>query len=323
MRSKGKMKVPPELLSFLKREDNFFIATHINPEPDALGSSIALSLALESLGKKAVVYDRDPVAGLYRFLPGHEIYTHSTTGVPTADYFLVLLDCNKPARAGLEGITFKSSAVIDHHETEANYGSIRWIEPDAAATGLMIFYLIKDLGLKITKEIAVNLYAAVSIDTGTFRYSNTTAEVLRVGAELIEAGADPSFISDRLYNTWTNRRFCLFIMALNTLEIKDSIAFIHVTREMFEKTGTSSEDTENFANFPRMMSDIRVAVFMREVEENFWKVSLRSKGDMNVAPVASSFKGGGHRNAAGFEIKVPLEVAKETILKAILSSRMV
>ncbi len=323
MRSKRKMKVPPELLSFFKKEDNFFIATHINPEPDALGSSLALSMALESLGKKTIVYDKDPVTELYRFHPGHERFTHLTSRLQTSDYRLILLDCNTPARAGIEGLAFKSSAVMDHHETETDFGDIRWIEPDAAATGLLVFYLVKDMGVKITQEIAVNLYAAISIDTGTFRYSNTTSEVLRVGAELIEAGASPSLISDKLYNTWTGQRFCLFIMSLNTLEIKDNIAFTYVTREMFEKTGTGSEDTENFANFPRMMRDIRVSVFLREVEDNFWKVSLRSKGDLNVAYIASSFKGGGHKNAAGFQIKAALESAKEAILKAILSLRIV
>lgn len=315
------MKVPPEIISFLKEKNKFFIATHINPEADALGSSIALSMALESLGKETVVYDRDTVPGFYRFLPGYERFIHSTSNLQPSSFNLVLLDCNTPERAGIDGIPFKYSAVIDHHGTETDFGSVKWVEPDAAATGMMIFYLLQKLGIKMTKEIAINLYSAIAIDTGTFRYSNTTAEVMRVAAELVEAGAKPAFVSNSLYETWSEGRFHLLVSALNTLEIKDNVAFTFVTQEMFKKTGTNAEDTENFPGFPRMMKDIKVSAFFREIGENHWKVSLRSKGEINVAEIASRFDGGGHRNAAGFRIKGSLESAKETLLNQIRQLR--
>lgn len=316
------MKVPPELISFLKERESFFITTHINPEADALGSAIALSMALESLGKKTIVYDRDSVPEFYRFLPGHERFRNSTSDLQLSTYSLILLDCNVLKRAGIKGARFNYSAVIDHHKTEksttqGSFGDIRWIEPEAAATGLMVFYLIKDLGVPITKEIAINLYAAISIDTGTFRYNNTTAEVLRVGAELIEAGVSPAYISHSLYETWSKERFTLLIMALNTLEITDGVAMTHVSKEMYKKTGANPEDTENFPNFPRMMKDIKVSAFYKEIGNNHWKASLRSKGNMNVAKIAALFGGGGHENAAGFEIKSDLESAKKSLLKAL------
>jgi len=132
------LKIPENLLSFLRKEKQFFIATHISPDGDALGSAIALSIALESLGKKTTVYDKDPVPEFYRFLPGHERLTNS---IPDNSKIssLILLDCNDPERAGLEKMIFPSSAVIDHHETEKEFGDIRWIEPYAPATGLMLF----------------------------------------------------------------------------------------------------------------------------------------------------------------------------------------
>jgi bifunctional oligoribonuclease and PAP phosphatase NrnA len=314
------MKVPPDLVSFLKENDNFFIATHISPEPDALGSSLALSMALESLGKKTIVYDRDTVPEFYRFLPGYEKFIHSTTHVQTSACNLMLLDCNTPDRAGIEGMAFRSSTVIDHHETEKGFGDLRWIVPDAAATGILIFSLIKELGTAITKDIAVNLYAAISIDTGTFRYTNTTADVLRVAAELVEAGASPAFISDNLYNIWSDRRFSLLIASLNTLDIRDGVAFTHVTQAMFKKTGTGPEDTENFANLPRTMKHIRISAFFRQIGENYWKASLRSKGALNVAEIAVSFGGGGHRNAAGYTFKGTFEAAIEALLKTLRKS---
>ena len=315
------MKIPPNLLSFLKEEDNFFIATHINPEGDALGSSLVLSMALEILGKNTVVYDRDPVPDLYRYLPGHERFVHTTVTLQPSTFNLILLDCNALERAGIGGLLFKRSAVIDHHETENDFGDIRWIEPGAAATGLMIFYLIKELGIEITGEIATNLYTAIAIDTGTFRYANTTADVLRVAAELVEAGAKPGFVSNSLYETWSEKRFHLLITAMNTLEIRNNVAITVVTQEMFKQTGTHADDTENFSGFPRMMKDIEISAFFRETDDNHWKVSLRSKGDINVARIAALFEGGGHKNAAGFRIKGSLASAKETLLNQIRQSR--
>lgn len=311
------MKVPLKLTSFLNEEDNFFIATHINPEGDALGSSIALSMALESIGKQTILYDKDPVPKFYHYLPGREKFLQAASLHTTSKLPLILLDCNTLDRAGLEGLNFRYSAVIDHHKTENDFGDIRWVEPEAAATGVMIFYLIKELGTKITKEIAVNLYSAIAIDTGTFRYSSTTAEVLRVGAELIEAGANPAYIAQSLYETWSEKRFALLMMALNTIEIRDSIAITFTTREMFKSTGTGPEDTENFPSFPRIMKDIKISAFFREIDNNYWKVSLRSRGDIDVARIAAFFEGGGHKNAAGYKIKGSLESAKESLLKMI------
>ena len=311
------MKVPPKLLSFLKEEDKFFIATHISPEADALGSSLAFSMALESLGKVTVLYNRDPVPKVCHFLPGHEKFKNIMPSHITSEQPLILLDCNTLKRAGIGDLRFKYSVVIDHHETEEDFGDIKWIVPEAAATGMLVFYLIKELDVNITKEIAVNLYSAIAIDTGTFRYGNTTAETFRVTAELIEAGASPAYVANNLYETWSKERFALLIMALNTLEIKDSVAIMFVTRKMYKETGATPEDTENFPAFTRVMKDVRVSAFFRELADNYWKVSLRSKGDINVALIASQHGGGGHKNAAGYEIKSDLESAKAALLKAL------
>ena len=308
------MKVPPELLSFLREESTFFIATHINPEGDALGSSLALAMALESLGKETFLY-RDDVPKFYLFLPGSEKFRNSVPPLFTSNLPLILLDCGTPERAGIDRLNFKRSAVIDHHETEKDFGDIRWLEPGAAATGMMVFYLIKELGVTISKEMATNLYTAIAIDTGTFRYGNTTAELLRVAAELVEAGASSTSIANSLYETWSKERFTLLICTLNTLEIIGDLAIIFITREMYRRTGATPEDTESFPNVPKVMEDIKVSALFRELDDNYWKVSLRSRGDINVARIAARLGGGGHKNAAGYTIKADLESAKGVLLK--------
>ncbi len=313
------MKVPHRLLTFLKEEEKFFIATHISPEADAIGSSLALSLALESLGKITVLYDKDPVPKVCHFLPTCEKFNNSIPQFITSDFALILLDCNTLRRAGIEGLTFKCSAVIDHHETEQDFGDIKWILPEAAATGVMVFYLIKELGITITRDMAINLFSAIAIDTGTFRYGNTTAEALRIAAQLVDAGASPSHISENLYEGWSQERFALLINTLNTLEVRGNIAMTFITREMYKKTGATPEDTEHFPAFTKIIKDIKVSVFFREIDDNYWKVSLRSKGNINVALVASLFNGGGHKNAAGYIVRSDLVSAKESLLNALVT----
>ena len=234
------MKIPKEIVSFLKKEKVFLIATHINPDGDAIGSALALAAVLEAAGKETYVFNRDLVPEFYRFMPGHKKFRARVGSICKKNPVLVLLDCNSPERAALEHCSFRRSAVIDHHETESDFGDIRWVIPEAAATGLMIFSLIKALRVSFTREMAINLYTAIAVDTGTFRYSNTSPEVLRAAAELIEAGASPASVSDCLYERWERNRFDLLIMTLSNLEIKEDVAMMHITRNMFGKTGNKA-----------------------------------------------------------------------------------
>ena len=314
------MKIPREIVSVIKKEKVFLLATHLNPDGDAIGSALALSSALESMGKEVHVYNKDLVPEFYKFMPGNKRFRSGFKNILSQKPVLILLDCNSPERAGLEQYSFRKSVVIDHHETERDFGDIRWVVPSAAATGLMVFYLIKAVGVRVTSDMAINLYTAVAVDTGTFRYSNTSSEVLRASAELIEAGANPAFVSECLYERWEENRFGLLVMTLNNLEIKNNVAVMHITKNMFEKTGTIPEDTENFSNLPRMIKTVKIAALFREVGNGFWKASLRSKGNVNAAKIAELYGGGGHKNAAGFKIKGSLKSAKEKLLLAMKKS---
>ncbi len=316
------MKVPERLIQTLRSEKHFTIASHINPEGDAIGSAIALALVLKRLDKDVSVYIRDGVPEIYRFLPHCDIVEDTLDVGSLQKRVLIIVDCNEPKRIGFEGeLKCKTSIVIDHHETRKDYGDIRWIEPACAATGLMIYYLIRELRVVITPDIATNLYVAIAVDTGTFRYENTTSEVFRAVADLVDRGASPGWIAINLYESWSTERFNLLREMLNTLEIHNSgplkVAITVITEDMFKKTGTDASDTEDFSNVPRILKEVDVSVLFRQDGPNKWKASMRSKGDVNVATVAKEFGGGGHRNAAGFITEGDLEEIKAEVIEKI------
>lgn len=311
------MRAPEDLLRTIKEGVKFIVASHMSPEADALGSAIALGMALAAMGNTAVIFNHDKVPEYCAFLPGAERVTDTLHGVNTEEFTLLLLDCNTPDRAALEGVRFKGSAVIDHHMTETEFGDVKWVEPKSPATGLMVFHLLKQMGAEITPDIATNLYAAIAVDTGTFRHLNTTAESLRVASELAEAGAEPGPIASDIYESWTLKRFNLQCATLGSLELHGPVAVISVTLRMLKETGTTLEDTEEFANLPCMIKDVKVSAFLKEVRNGYWRVSLRSKNDYNVASVAGRFGGGGHRNASGFSMKGDYIRARDTLLKTL------
>lgn len=316
------MRVPEELTELIRDEAYFVIASHINPEPDALGSSIALALALKSMGKEVEVYNRDGVGAMYNFLPGYDIVRTTLDTGRLKDAVFLILDCNELKRVGLEEISCRRIAVVDHHRTAGSYGDVRWVEPESPATGLMVYYLLKELGVRIEHEIAVNIYAAIAVDTGTFRYDNTTAETLRVAADLIDNGVNPGLIARELYDSWSINRLNLLVSMLNTLEFRNvegkaTVSISAITGEMFSQTGTEAADTEDFASFARMIKSVGISAMYREIKPGHWKASLRSKGDLDVSAVASHFGGGGHRNAAGYLADGDIEDIKRNLLSAV------
>lgn len=321
------MNPPEELISFLKNEDRFVIATHESPDGDGLGSAIALSMALQNLGKETVLVCKDAIPEQYRFLPGRENFLTLQRFILHSSKFnnyknLILIDCNNIKRIADESQTsrlkFQTSAVIDHHETKSPFGDISWIMPDVAATGLMVFEIINKLGIRPSEDMAVNLYAAIAVDTGNFSYENTNADVLRIASELAMAGARPHAIHRELFESWSDGRFNLFMKVLNTIQMQDGISIVRINQGMFEETSTSEADTENFVEFPRIIKGIKVSVLFREIEEEYFKLSLRSKGDINVAKIAETFGGGGHKNAAGCKIRADFETAKKAVMDQLL-----
>jgi phosphoesterase RecJ-like protein len=181
----------------------------------------------------------------------------------------------------------------------------------------MMYRLLRDLGVPLSRHMAVNLYTAIAVDTGTFRFPSTTPDTLGAAADLVTAGAEPAWVAERLYQTWSPGRFKLLGKNLGTVELLSNLSMSTITLEMFEETGTQGKDSENFVNFPLLMQDVLVSVIMREVTQGEWRVSFRSKGESNVARIAEEFGGGGHRNAAGCTMAGTLQEIKDTVRAAV------
>ncbi len=318
------MKISSKLIKLIKGSNSFLISGHINPEADSLGSCLALALGLKKLGKNNIcILSRDPVPETLKFLPHSKIVRQKHPKKEFDVFFII--DCNEPERTGLKNIRAKKTAVIDHHVVSAKERKSKFhkslaasiIDPGAAAAGVLVYKVLTALKVPIDKNIATNLYAAILVDTGGFRYSNASPEALMIASNLVQAGATPWDISKQIHESSPSGGMKLLGLSLSTLETKDGIAWISTTKAMFKKTGTTTEDCEDFVDYPRKIKGIEVAAFFRQDKEKLYKISLRSKGRVNVQKIAKIFGGGGHAPAAGCAVKGTLKEVQDRVLKVI------
>jgi len=295
------------------------VTSHIDPDGDAIGSVFAFAMALGSLGKEATVYLRDKVPYRYEFLPSPDRVIHT---LPVGKYDAVfILDCGSLFRVGSghDRIGAMGPVVnIDHHDTNDHFGMIDIVDSGASSTGEIIYRLLKPLGVKVSADMAVNLYTAVFTDTGSLRYDNASLEAFRICEEMVKAGVKPSRVATMVYESHPRERFLLLGEVLRTLTTYgDRIAVARVTSDMFERTGTNREFTDGFVEFIKEIRGIEVAVLIREIDKGNHKVSMRGKGTVDVAAVCNAFGGGGHRNAAGCRIEGTMKETEEKLLQAL------
>jgi len=314
-------------IEVMKKGKRFLVVSHVSPEGDAVGSLLGVALALRSIGKEAIAYLEDPVPELFAFLPGADTVVHDLDGAGSFDATFAV-DCGQKERLGKGFVELEEPGTIvniDHHATNDSFGDVNVIVPDASAAGELVYDLVKAAGIKITKDIAVNLYVAIHTDTGSFRYSSATAESFIKAGDLVRHGAEPWDIARRVYENNPLRKYKLLGMVLSTLDLIDAmgagngvkIATLLVTEEMFGKAGANKDDADGFVNYARGIEGVHVGMLMRETGTHQYKVSLRSKGDIDVALVSMAFGGGGHRNAAGFSVDGTLEEIKGKVIAAI------
>jgi len=291
------------MLTTCREASSFVLATHIDPDGDAIGSSLALAATLLKMGKRVVVYDQDPVPYMFRFLPGAETFT---TVLPENETFdlLVLLDCSEPQRSGAslaEFSNYRRLACIDHHLTNEHFADINLIDSQASATAELVYEVITRLTPDFTRETAINIYTGILTDTGSFHYANATPRAFAVAGEMVNRGVDPWLVAQHVYESEPLSRLQLLGMVLQTLTLSPDgkAACVVVTREMYDQTGTNAEHTDRLVNYPRSIAGVEVAFLLREKESNYYKLSFRSRGRVNVATLAQEFGGGGHKNAAG------------------------
>ena len=312
-----------KLFPILKKSHSFLLVAHYSPDGDAIGSTLAMGAALRKMGKKVYLYNRDPVPFNLSFLPGAKVIRR-TLPKEKVDC-AIMLDCAQPKRiskefhAAFESGKFSKVVCIDHHLLDHAVGDVDVIDPKAAATGVIVWKLIRALKIRPNADMANQIFCAVVVDTGFFRYSSTTASVLQLGAELVETGASPWLVAQNLEESEPKQRYHLMQMALGTLEVTHNgkIASMWVTQKMLKKTHATEEMCEEFSNIPRSIHGVEAAIFLRERDDGKIKVSLRSKNKISVAEISKKFDGGGHKHAAGCLFSEPIAVVKKKLEKEI------
>jgi len=321
------MIIPPERLTdristltgLVAANNRFLVATHINPDGDAIGSILGMGQGLLALGKKVTMFCQGGMPEMYAFLPGAPEVADRP--LSPGDYDVIaLLDCHSLERAGLDISMNRGPilAVVDHHLAEIDLPEHTLLDTGVSAAGELVYYILQALGVELTPAMATNLFTAISTDTGSFSYGNTTPESLEVSADLVRAGADPWDIFSRLSLGQSPGRMKLLGLALKDLEFFQSnrICAMTVTKDMMRATGTAPIDTDGFVEYPRSIAGVELAVLLKETANGAVKVSLRSPGIFNAAALAQTFNGGGHIQAAGFTVPGSIDQVKEKVVSA-------
>lgn len=303
-----------------REKDRFLIACHENPEGDAIGSELALALALRKMGKTATVLNADPVPFNLRFLPGADSVVGEEDG--SRYEVAVVVDCGSSGRTGRVQPELGKPPIlvnIDHHQTNGGCGDYCLVDPEAAATGMLIYRVLTAMGAEIDYDVAVNIYVAILTDTGSFHYSNASPEAFHIAGEMIRRGIDPWAVAEQVYETQSADRLRLLGRVLSSLEIAagGKVAAITTMKKDLADHSAARDSLEGFINYPRSILGAEVAVAFREEGEREFRVSFRSKGRVDVSAIALAFGGGGHRNAAGCTVQGALPEVKRKVFEAL------
>jgi phosphoesterase RecJ-like protein len=308
------------VIAALQAAPSVAVLSHINPEGDAIGATLGAALALREAGKVTAAYNASPLPPGLESLPGaNELLREVPIRTPYACY-LVLDTSDLPRTGGLLDSRPGHAVVVnvDHHAGNSRFGAVNWVDPEASSAGEMVYRILRQGGFPLSKVVATNLYAAIQTDTGSFQYGNTTPQALRAAADLVECGAAVEEIASRMYENHDAREWRLLSEALATLRVSGDgrLAWIEVTLAAQQRVGIGLEATEGFINYVRAVGGVQIAAAFKEVSPTEVKVSLRSRGHVDVARLAEAFGGGGHRNAAGCTLHLPLAAAKARVLAA-------
>jgi len=302
----------------------FLITAHERLDGDALGSELALHHMLRLMGKEATVYNQDITPENYRFLPGSDRIIHE---LPPLEFFdaAFILDCGELGRVGREAARIAAIPClinIDHHFANGGFCDTTLIDPRASSTGELLCRIAAHMGFALTGEMATCLYTAILTDTGGFRYGNTGRGALLAAADLVDGGADPQWISENVYDANSPAKIRLLAAVLPTLTLDGdgSIGSLTVTLQALAAAGALPEHTEGFVDLPRTIRGVRISILYSELTDGRFKLSLRSKGAVNVERVARAFGGGGHINAAACLMTGELPDIRRRVLEAIRMS---
>jgi phosphoesterase RecJ-like protein len=315
------------IVNHLKQSRNVLITSHINPDGDAIGSLVAMGVALKACGIEATLFNQSPIPAVYRFLPGVERITRHLNSENSFDTAIVL-DCGGLDRVGDRAEIVSAVPVvinIDHHVTNSGFGDLKLIDAAACATSEIVYRVIKAMGLEIDRTMATSIYTGIVTDTGSFRFSNTNHAAFAICDEMVQKGVQPYNVAQHVYGTYSLGRIKLLNLALESIEISNNgtVSMMMLTRQMLDETGTHPEDADGLINYARRIEDVKLAAMIQEQENGChgqgdikeYHVSLRSDGSVDVAAIAAGFGGGGHPSAAGFGIKTTLSDLKGKLIQ--------
>src|SRR5271155_4706869 len=300
------------VLQEIRARHRFVVTSHARPDGDGIGSALACGQILRMMGKDAEVVMHDGVPRIYQNLPFADRAVQADS-VPPNDA-VVMLECDSTRRALLDGLERCFLINIDHHASGRHFAHINWIDSTVMATAELVYRLARLACVPIDRDIATCLYTALMTDTGSFMFEGTNEHTFAVARELVLAGADPAHCARHIYFGHSTAKMRLLGAALSNLHREGALAWISVTQEQMQHFEAREEDCEGLVNYALSIADVQVAIFFRELQEGRYRVSLRSKGEVNVSAVAEHFGGGGHKCASGCSIEGPLALAVSRIV---------
>lgn len=301
------------VLQEIRARRRLVVTSHARPDGDGIGSALACGQILRVMGKEAEVVMHDGVPRIYQSLPFADRVVQADA-IPENDA-VILLECDSMQRTQLAGLEKSFLINIDHHASGRNFANINWIDSEAMATAELVYRLARLACVPVDRDIATCLYTALMTDTGSFMFKGTNEHTFTVARDLVLAGADPAQCARHIYFGHSTAKMRLLGAALSNLHREGPLAWIWVTQEQMIRLGAREEDCEGLVNYALSIDDVHVAIFFRELPDQRFRVSLRSKGEVNVSTVAESFGGGGHKCASGCSIDGPLAVAVSRIVE--------
>jgi phosphoesterase RecJ-like protein len=311
-----------EIGDALRKHQRFAILSHVRPDGDALGSQLALGLCLKQLGKEVKIWNEDGLLEKYSFLAGGSLLTEPPSQ-PEEFEVAIALDTATYERLGTPLKAVHNAKLwinIDHHSSNPGYGDLVYIDPIAPATGQILFELIRSENLPLDPDVAENLFAAITTDTGSFQYPNTTARTFEIAAELVRCGVDVGRLSQQVYESYPRRRVELLRALLTTMRFEGGgrVASFKLSLAMAAEIGAKPEDNEGLIDHIRAIEGVIVAVFFEELTDGKVRVSMRSKSEAaDVCAICQRFGGGGHKLAAGARVRGSLKEVESQVLEAI------
>jgi phosphoesterase RecJ-like protein len=297
-----------QIADAIRARQRFVIASHSRPDGDSIGSQLAMAYALRALGKDVTVVNVDPAAPALMAFPGVPDIVIAPAVAGEFDAAIVM-ECSDYARTGVTGLDRFFTMNIDHHPGNSGYGQINWFDASAAACAEMVFDVVEALGVQMSVEIATHIYVAILTDTGSFHFSSLSPRTFDICRRLLEAGVDPVRVARQVYDNSTIGRLKLCGAVLNTMRIDPTgrIAVLYLDQEMAGTAGATYDDTEGVINQPLTVKDVQAVVFFKQAQGDHYRISLRSKGEVDIGAVAKEYGGGGHKNASGCSASGPID----------------